>query len=94
MTDQPPTEHYWHVPRLVAAWLIALAMGLGVLVATVSPTERWQWFAVSIGLGTLITFALQLGTAQRRGFIARTALSIGGVVVVLLGIAGASFTLG
>ena len=34
-------------------------------------------------LTTLVTFALQLGTAQREGFITRTSFSVAGSVLII-----------
>jgi len=87
ITDQTP-EHYWHVPRLIAAWLLTAAATALVLVLYPWNSGRIEWIAVVVAGGTLITFALQLGTAQRQGFIARTALSVGGVVLIVALITG------
>ena len=86
--DEQAPEHYWHVPRLIVAWVVtALAT---VLVEVLFPwgAGRIEWITVVLAGGTLLTFALQLGTAQRQGFIARTALSVGGVVLVVALITG------
>lgn len=89
MSDAPRPDlpamsdgHYWHLPRMIAAWLLAAIVG--VLVTVMVPDEgRFAWLALAIGLSTLATFALQLGTAQRDGFITRTAFSVAGAVVVI-----------
>lgn len=84
MTETPQLSdaRYWHLPRLIIAW--AIALGLGLLVVTLGPVEsRYSWLAFAIGLSTLATFALQLGTAQREGFITRTSFSIAGAVVII-----------
>ncbi|MBK0419954.1 hypothetical protein JD276_13030 [Leucobacter sp. CSA1] len=74
--------HYWHLPRLIIAW--ALAAVIGVLVTVLVPPEgRFPWLALAVGVATLVTFALQLGTAQREGFITRTSFSVAGSVVVI-----------
>lgn len=73
---------YWHVPRMIAAWAVALV--LGVLVMLLVPAQgRFSWLAFAVGLSALVTFALQLGTAQREGFITRTSFSIAGAVVII-----------
>lgn len=84
-------EHYWHVPRLIAAWIITAIAAASVSLAFSWQSGRMEWLVISIAGGTLLTFALQLGTAQREGFIARTALSVGGAVLVVAIIAGISF---
>lgn len=77
-----PPKHPWHAGRLVTAWLVAAVFG--VLVAVfVSGNARFQWLALAIGVSTLVTFALQLGTAQREGFITRTSFSVAGSVVII-----------
>lgn len=82
-----PDKHPWHVPRLIAAWTIAAVFG--VLVTLWVPGEaRFQWFALAIGVSTLATFALQLGTAQRVGFITRTSFSVAGSVLIIAVIDG------
>lgn len=83
MTEHPlPSKHPWHVGRLVIAWAVAVVMG--VLVTVLVPGQaRFQWLALAVGVATLVTFALQLGTAQREGFITRTAFSVAGSVVII-----------
>jgi hypothetical protein len=57
---------------------------MGVLVAVLVPgAARFQWLALAVGVSTLVTFALQLGTAQREGFITRTSFSVAGSVVII-----------
>lgn len=92
-SESATVEHYWHVPRLLIAWVItAIATVIVALLCTWS-SGRAEWLTVVIAGGTLLTFALQLGTAQRQGFIARTALSVGGAVLIVAAIAGISFIL-
>ena len=82
-------EHYWHVPRLIAAWVIALLVA--ILSVNLAPdTARAEWLVVALGIGVLATFALQLGTAQREGFITRTSFSVGGVLVIVAAVEGVS----
>lgn len=72
----------WHVPRLIVAWAAALVMG--VLVAVFVPEDvRFSWLVLTIGVSTLVTFALQLGTAERVGFITRVAFSVAGSAVII-----------
>lgn len=85
--------HPWHVPRLVAAWAVAAV--IGVLVTVLVPSgERFPWLALAIGVSTLVTFGLQLGTAQRVGFITRTSFSVAGSVLVIAVIDGVGILLG
>lgn len=71
----------WHVPRLFAAW--GLAAVAGVLVTLFAGGARVSWLVLAVGVATLASFALQLGTAQREGFISRLSFSIAGSVVVI-----------
>lgn len=77
-----PGKHPWHVGRVVTAWAVAAAIGVLVTVL-VHGEERFQWLVLAVGVSTLVTFALQLGTAQRVGFITRTAYSVAGSVVII-----------
>ncbi len=77
-----PTVQAWHIPRLIAAWAAALVMGVLVTVLVSGP-ERFSWLVLAVGVSTLITFALQLGTAERVGFITRVAFSVAGSVVII-----------
>ncbi|MFT4232014.1 MAG: hypothetical protein QM606_04450 [Leucobacter sp.] len=87
MTDpddapEMPTVHSWHIPRLVAAWAVAAVIGL-LVTLLVRGEDRFSWLAFAIGASALVTFALQLGTAQREGFITRVSFSVAGSVVVI-----------
>lgn len=82
-----PDPVSWHVGRLFIAWGVAAA--IGILVTIFASTEaRFQWLALAVGLTTLVTFALQLGTAQREGFISRLSFSIAGSVLTIGAIDG------
>ena len=77
-----PDAHSWHIPRLITAWAVAAV--IGALVTILVPVEdRFPWLAFAIGASTLVTFALQLGTAQRVGFITRVAASVAGSVLII-----------
>ena len=84
-TEEPremPDVHSWHVPRLLTAWAVAAI--IGTLVTILVPNEdRFAWLVFAIGASTLVTFGLQLGTAQREGFITRVAFSVAGSVLVI-----------
>ena len=85
--EEMPDLRSWRLPRLLAAW--GLATVVGVLVTLLVPSEqRFAWLAFAVGLSTLVTFALQLGTAQSTGFITRTSFSVAGSVVIIAVIDG------
>lgn len=91
---EPTPEHYWHVPRLIAAWILAALAAVIVMSLFTWETGRLEWLTVVIAFSTLVTFGLQLGTAQRQGFIARTALSVSVAVLIVALIALAEALLG
>lgn len=71
----------WHIGRLIAAWVLAAV--LGIVITVVAREDKFPWLALAVGVSVLISFALQLGTAQREGFITRLAFSIAGSVLVI-----------
>nr|WP_209707094.1 hypothetical protein [Leucobacter exalbidus] len=75
----------WHVPRLITAWAAALVMGVLVTVL-VQESDRFSWLVLAVGVSTLVTFALQIGTAERVGFITRVSFSVAGSVVIIAAI--------
>lgn len=77
-----PGKHPWYIGRLITAWAVAMVIGVLVTVL-VQGEQRFQWLVLAIGVSTLVTFALQLGTAQRVGFITRTAYSVAGSVLII-----------
>lgn len=72
----------WHFGRMFFAW--GFAAVCGILVSVFAPEAlRFEWLALAVGASVLVTFALQLGTAQREGFITRTAFSVAGATVII-----------
>lgn len=72
-------RHLW---RRFTVWVIAVVFG--VAIPLLAPAAaRAEWFVLAVGVCVLVTFALQLGTAQREGFISRIATSIAGSVVII-----------
>lgn len=77
-----PDRQSWHLPRLIIAWAVAAL--IGALVTVLVPSDqRFSWLAFAVGASTLVTFALQLGTAQREGFITRVSFSVAGSVLII-----------
>ncbi len=79
---EPEENAPWHLGRMVAAWAVAALIGVLVTVL-VDGDDRFPWLVLAIGASTLVTFALQLGTAQRDGFITRLSFSVAGSVLVI-----------
>ncbi|GAA3597724.1 hypothetical protein GCM10022198_22380 [Klugiella xanthotipulae] len=73
---------YWHLSRMVIVWVVA-ALASAAVSVWVSDGLRFEWLLFVLAGATLLTFGLQLGTAQKRGFIDRTALSVAGAFIVV-----------
>lgn len=68
--------------RLSVAWLVAIALAVSVVLF--APRDlRFEWLVAAIGVCTLVSFALQLGTARTEGFLARLAFSVVGSVILI-----------
>lgn len=80
--SSPTQKHSWHLGRLILAWAVAAVFGVLVAVLVAGPA-RFEWLVLAVGLSALVTFALQLGTAQREGFITRTSFSVAGCVLII-----------
>lgn len=79
---EAPETASWHVPRLLVAWVFAAAFGV-VVTVLFDGASRFPWLALAVGASTLLTFGLQIGTAQRDGFISRMSFSVAGCVLVI-----------
>lgn len=73
----PTAEESWHIARLITAWAFAAAAAVSV-VLWVPLADRFEWLALTVGATILVAFVLQLGTAQRKGFITRLSYSVVG----------------
>lgn len=68
-------------------WLIALI--LGVLIGVLSDLEQYaSWLSLALGVCVLASFAAQLATQQKDGFVNRLAATLTGSFVIL-GMTGA-----
>lgn len=81
---QAVSEADRHIARTIIAWLWATLSAVAVVVW--APAEqRFEWLTLAIGGTILCAFMLQLGTAQRDGFISRLSYSIvGGSILIAL----------
>ena len=73
-----------HWAATVAIWVLAAAGGVAVLLAT-DPDSRPGMFALVLAGAVVLTFCVQLATADRKGFVLRLmAGSLGalGILVV------------
>lgn len=81
-STQNESDYSWHVPRLIAAWIVALFLALAVVLFL--PADlRAHYLVLAIGVSAILSFILQLGTAQRDGFITRTSFSTIGSVLLI-----------
>lgn len=77
-----PAKISWHLGRLVIAWVLAALVALAV-VFWAPASLRFEWIAAAIGVTMLVSFILQLGTAQKQGFITRLSYSVlGGAFII------------
>lgn len=54
-----------------------------ITVVLTTPEVRYEWLVVLCGMNLTVTFVLQLGTAQRDGFITRvSASSVGSLIII------------
>ncbi len=79
-------RNYWHWPRLAVVWGAALSASIAVSLSA-GESMLLAWMLAIVATATLATFALQLGTGQREGFIDRTAASVSGALVIVLSVA-------
>lgn len=90
---QPVIAHTWHLPRLFIAWIFTALLSIAVI--SFAPIEqRFEWLAVAVAVSTLLAFVLQLGTAQRVGFITRLSFSVVGSAIIIALIEGIAFLFG
>lgn len=71
-----------HIGRLVASWGAAALISL-LCALLLEGNARVHGLVLAIGISVLVTFTLQISTAQRDGFITRTSLSVGGAVIIV-----------
>lgn len=91
--ESSPGVVSWHVPRIITAWLVALLAALAVVLF--EPVEnRFEWLVVALGFSVIVSFALQLGTAQREGFITRLSFSVVGSLILIAIVELCAFLLG
>lgn len=80
--EQDALVQQGQMPRLIAVWVLAAVLALGVLLFAPSE-QRAEWIACAIGAIVLVSFVLQLGTGLRERFITRLSFSVvGGAVVI------------
>lgn len=79
---QTPPPAPLHVPRLVITWVLALVSAIAVLLW--APVDlREEWLVLAIGFNLITSFILQIGTAQREGFITRLSYAVAGAALLI-----------
>lgn len=90
-TAPRPLSRTGLVVSVGAVWAVALV--LGVLIATLAqPAEYASWLSLAAGVCVLASFAAQLATQQKDGFVDRLAATLTGSFIVL-GIIGVTVAL-
>lgn len=85
-SEAPATESEAdrHLGRTITSWVWATLSAIAVVLWAPAGL-RYEWLTLAIGGTILVTFVLQLGTAQRDGFIRRLSYSIvGGSICVAI----------
>lgn len=61
----------------------ATAVGSVIIGAVSPPAEQFAWLAVALAAAIVVTFAVQLATLTKVGFLDRVMASIGGAALIL-----------
>lgn len=70
------------VGTVVPVWVLTVAATL--VVAFVSPPDQYfTWLLITLAAVVLLTFAVQLSTLTKLGFVDRIMASLGGAVLIL-----------
>lgn len=60
-----------------------------VIVGVVSPTDQYfTWLSVCLAAAVVVTFAVQLSTLTKDGFVDRVMASVGGAALILAAATG------
>jgi hypothetical protein len=71
-----------HWAATVAIWVLAAVGGLAVLLAA-EPDSRPGMFALTLAGAVVLTFCVQLATADRKGFVLRIMVGTVGALGIL-----------
>lgn len=59
-------------------------VGAAIIIGVVSPAEQYfTWIYVSLAVAVIATFAVQLATLTKVGFVDRVMASVGGAALIL-----------
>jgi hypothetical protein len=72
----------WQWASILPVWVLAV-VGAVLVAVLATPEEQLTWLPIVAAGSILVTFALQLSTQEKRGFVVRVMASIGGAMAVL-----------
>ena len=72
-----------HWPSVVAVWA-ATAIGAALVGVFAGPDFYLGWLGIAMAASILIAMCVQLGTQEKRGFVARLSTTVAGSFVVLV----------
>ena len=70
------------VGTVVPVWVLTIVGAIVIGVAS-SPDDYVTWLSIALAAAVLLTFAVQLSTLTREGFVNRVMASLGGAVLIL-----------
>ena len=83
----PPLSRGAAAASVAAVWAVALM--LGVLISVISARDQYAaWLSLALGVCVIASFAAQLATQQKNGFVNRLAATLTGAFLIL-GVIGA-----
>lgn len=84
-TSQPTDEHKARdlkVGTVVPVWVLTVIAA--VVIGIVSARDQYiTWLSITLAAAVLLTFAVQLSTLTKQGFVDRVMASLGGAVLIL-----------
>ncbi|HMM82336.1 MAG: hypothetical protein KF692_00860 [Cryobacterium sp.] len=70
------------VGTVVPVWVLAVVAA--VVIGVVTPGDGYLvWLPIALAIAVIATFAIQLSTLTREGFVNRVMASVGGALVIL-----------
>ena len=70
------------VGTVVPVWVLAVVAA--VVIGAASPRDEYLvWLPISLAVAVFATFAIQLSTLTREGFVNRVMASVGGATLIL-----------
>ncbi|MEO6942449.1 MAG: hypothetical protein ABI238_04315 [Terrimesophilobacter sp.] len=70
------------IGTVVPVWVLTIVGAIVIGVAS-KPDDYFTWLSIALAAAVLLTFAVQLATLTREGFVNRVMASLGGAVLIL-----------